>query len=165
VIETNRLRFRPYGEGDFAFVLSLTSDPEVMRYIGDGRTKSREETEKMFARWLSITKGGTGLFLAQIKETGEMIGHAGVVEQKVDGIKEWEIGYWLARPYWGQGYATEMAAAFRDYAIRVLKRERFICIIQPGNHASVGVARKIGMKKEKETCFHSIPVHIYAWEK
>jgi RimJ/RimL family protein N-acetyltransferase len=165
MIETKRLRFRTLEANDLSFVKSLCSDPNVMRYIGDGKVKTPAETEKMFQKWLNFKKEGFGICLAIDRETGEKVGHSGVVEQVVDGLIEAEIGYWLASKHWGKGLATEMAGAFRDYAFDILKLRRLICIIQPGNEASIKVAPKIGMKKEKETVFRAIPVHIYAIEK
>jgi RimJ/RimL family protein N-acetyltransferase len=160
LIETERLRFRPYKEKDLPFLISLCSDPQVMRYIG--KVKTPEETEEMLQKWLNAQKGGMGICLAIDRKSGEKVGHSGVIEQIVDGRIEAEIGYWLLPKYWGKGLGTEMAAAFRDYAFETLKLHRLISIIQPGNKASIKVARKIGMEKEKETVFRMTLVHIYA---
>lgn len=112
--------------------------------------------------WIEKNKSGWGLCPAVLKQTGDLIGHAGLVRQEVDGRAEWEVGYWLAKKYWGEGFATEAAIAFRDYAFDQLGVERLICIIQPANLGSIHVAKKIGMTKEKETLFHSVPVVIYS---
>ncbi|MBA4495739.1 GNAT family N-acetyltransferase [Paenactinomyces guangxiensis] len=165
MLETERIYFRPYQSGDLDFVISLWRDPEVVRYIGDGKIKTKAEIQEIFSRWVEKRGQGFGLHLAVLKQTGEYLGHAGIVPQEVDGKMEWEIGYWLAKKYWGQGYASEAAAAFRDYAFTKLKIKRLVCIIQPDHLASIKVAEKIGMSKEKETLFQSIPVVIYSIEK
>jgi RimJ/RimL family protein N-acetyltransferase len=164
-METARLKFRPYEPEDLEFFVSLCRDPDVMRYIGNGKLKSRREIETWFSQVMARSRTGFGPWPILLKETGELIGHAGLVKQEVDGCEEWEIGYWLAKRHWGNGYATEAAAAFRDLALDTLKLNRVICIIQPENVPSIHVAAKIGMKKEKETTFRGIPVVIYALEK
>jgi RimJ/RimL family protein N-acetyltransferase len=61
-----------------------------------------------------------------------------------------EVGYHVRRELWGRGFATEAAAACRDYARDYLRLRRLIAIIHPDNAASRAVARKIGMSSEGE---------------
>jgi RimJ/RimL family protein N-acetyltransferase len=68
----------------------------------------------------------------------------------VDGVREIELGYSIKRSHWGRGYATEAAFAVRDHAIGVLGFRRLISIIHPDNARSQGVARKVGMRHEKD---------------
>ncbi|SEN35645.1 GNAT family N-acetyltransferase [Lihuaxuella thermophila] len=164
MIETKRLQFRPYQWTDLDFLASLWANPDVVRYIGNGKTKNIEEIRALFPAWVKRSQSGFGLQVAVLKESGEPIGHAGLIRQEVDGKHEWEIGYWLAKKYWGQGFATEAALGFRDHAVQQLGISRVISIIQPANHASIHVAQKIGMVKEKETIFRSVPVLIYSLE-
>jgi len=55
------------------------------------------------------------------KATGEIVGHCGYLEKEVEGQREIELNYILARSAWGKGYATEAATALRDHAFRKLK--------------------------------------------
>ncbi|REK63046.1 MAG: hypothetical protein DF221_11555 [Brevibacillus sp.] len=73
----------------------------------------------------------------------------------------------VARFYdWVQrSYAFEAARAFREYAAAAKGLRRLICLIQPGNAASVRVAQKIGMIREKEIVIREKQVHVYAWEQ
>jgi len=83
------------------------------------------------------------------RASGRVVGECGVIEKDVDGRAELELVYVLARDAWGLGYATEAAAAMRDAA----EREgitRLIALIDPDNAASARVARKIGMRPERE---------------
>ncbi|MCM3718283.1 GNAT family N-acetyltransferase [Fictibacillus phosphorivorans] len=163
-MKTERLQFRCYTNDDFPFFASLWGDPEVVQFIGKGVTRSTEEAQKSFQEWiLPGYREGRGLYLVLHKETGQPIGHAGVVQQAVDGKKEFEIGYWIAKEYWGNGYATEAAAFLKQYASQQLGLKRLICLIQQANKRSINVALKLGMKHEKNTRFNTIPVNVYAW--
>lgn len=163
-METERLQFRPYTNEDFSFFSSLWADPSIVQYIGKGVTRSTEEARKSFQEWLLPGyRDGRGLYLILHKETDQPIGHAGVVQQAVDGKKEFEIGYWIAKEYWGNGYATEAAAFFKKYASQQLGLKRLICLIQQQNERSISVALKLGMIHEKNTTFNAIPVNVYAW--
>jgi RimJ/RimL family protein N-acetyltransferase len=102
--------------------------------------------------------------MVERKDTGEPVGQAGLVKQRLDGKDEWEIGYWMKKACWGKGYASEAAATFRDFAIRDLRLDRVISIIQPANLASIRVAVKIGMSLERHTIFQGIPVAVYSLE-
>jgi len=158
MIETPRLILRPYQDDEVEFFIKLCQDPEVMQYIGNGKPKTRSEAEELFQRLTRHQR----FCLAICKETGKWIGHAGIVEQEVDQVREWEIGYWIDKPFWGQGYATEAAMAIRDEGFGKLSLKRLICLIQPKNLASIRVAKKLGMKWEKDTVYRKIPVRVYA---
>jgi RimJ/RimL family protein N-acetyltransferase len=154
-METERLLLRPYEESDFEFYASLWGNPDVVRYIGVGRTRTKEECLNRFVELRKINKiqGSTGLLLAIDKESGEYIGHAGLVPQLVCGRLELEIGYWIAQSYWGKGFASELAIQLRDYGFDTLAKKRLVSIIQYGNKASIAVAKKAGLTFEREVYF------------
>ena len=83
------------------------------------------------------------------RATGRVIGECGLLEKDVDGRREIELVYVLARDVWGRGHATEAASAVRDAAIRA-GIPRLIALIDPENPVSAAVARKIGMRLERE---------------
>ncbi len=57
-----------------------------------------------------------------------------------------ELGYWLGKAYWGQGYATEAARAVMNYGYAKAGIRRFICKHLTGNGASARVIRKLGFR-------------------
>ncbi|ANC78474.1 hypothetical protein ABE65_017375 [Fictibacillus phosphorivorans] len=165
-MQTKRLKFRPYTTEDFSFFASLWRDPDVVQFIGKGVTRSEEEARKSFDEWLLPGyREGRGLFLIEHRESMLPIGHAGIVQQTIDGKNEFEIGYWLAKEYWGSGYATEAAVHFKNYAVQELGITRLICLIQRNNRKSISVASRLGMTLQKEATFNTIPVDVYSWEK
>jgi len=164
MIESHRLIFRKYTDEDFNFLYSLLSDPEMVRYIGEGKTRGREGAKK-FLHWIYGTYevgSDKGLMVLESKGDNTPIGHAGLVQQKINGIEELEIGYWISRKHWGRGYATEAAKALLDYGLNHLQKERLISLIQPENKASKRIAKKIGMKLEKEIILGGQNVHVYS---
>ncbi len=164
MIETERLRFRRYTLNDLDFYASLLADPEVMRFIGEGKPRSWAEAKQRLPLLIGQyeTHKGMGLMLITRKADGALLGHAGVVPQTIEGAHESEIGYWIAREHWGNGYATEAACAFRDYAVQQLGKKRLVSIIQFKNDASINVAKKMGMRFERDVHFHSKHVALYA---
>ncbi|CAM4136707.1 acetyltransferase [Bacillus manliponensis] len=163
MFHTERLRFQKYTMDDLDFYASLWSNEKVIRYIGSGTPKTYEQCKRSLEHWISTKyENGLGLFVMIDKETGVPIGHAGLVRQRVDGKQEVEIGYWLLPNYWGNGYAKESAAAFRNYGFQVLKLNKLISLINPNHPASIFVARKVGMSYEKTTTFHNQDVLVYS---
>lgn len=163
-IESERLCFRFYNKDDLPFLYSLVSDPEMVRYIGNGQPKDNKDA-KVFLNWILDTYDSNpnlGLHLLIDKKSNKPIGHAGIVPQTIDGMAELEIGYWIARDYWEKGYGTEAALALKDFGIRRLKRERFIALIQPENIASKKVASKLNMVLEKRIILGGQDVQVYA---
>lgn len=163
-IQTARLVMRPYQDEDFELLCSLFSDPEVVRFIGNGQTRSRDGAME-FLYWIYRSYKNNpklGLRVLVRKDDGKKIGHAGLVPQTVNGFEELEIGYWIAKEHWGQGYATEAAEALKDYGIRQLGKKRFVSLIQPANAASRKVAERIGMKLEEEITLAGRKVCVYS---
>lgn len=150
ILVTSRLVLREMGLDDLDFLAALLADPEVMRFFP--KRYSREEA----AAWIGLQQrryvtDGFGYWLAVEKSTQKPIGQAGVLAQKVNGQSEMGLGYIIHRPFWRQGFATEAAAACRDYVFYTRDAPRTITLIRPENLASLGVARKIGMRLEGQT--------------
>ncbi len=148
-LETPRLVLRDKRPEDFDFVASLYADEDVMRWIGDGRTLLRDETEARFFRVLAIESEPAherwdAFKIVVRKADGVRVGQAGILRCAIDGAPDVEIGWWLAPFAWGQGYATEAALALRDFAFGELRLDRLSVVLQAQNARSVAVARRIG---------------------
>ena len=162
IIETSRLRLRYITIRDTKALIPILGDPEVMRYsiIGvHNRPRIRQFIEQ---RLLSYLECGFGLYAVINKKDEEFMGYCGFFIQSVDERKEVEIGYRLARKYWGQGYATEAAQAVLKYGRERYNFKRFVCLIDPENSRSVNVAKKLGMKLEKNLIYHGLNVEMYS---
>ena len=162
-METERLLFRPYTDDDLDFLEMLLTNPNVMRYIGNGQTRDEEGLQKFRERiyLMYFRKPDFGLKVLVEKASNKRIGHAGLVPQMIDGKEEIEIGYWIAEEYWGRGFATEAARALKNLGKNQLQLGKLIALIQKGNSASQRVAEKIGMQVEKEIQLEGKDVYVY----
>ena len=96
-----------------------------------------------------------------LKNTGEQIGRCGPIVKEIEGVPEVELGYTLARAYWRHGYATEAARAALQYCFDVSGQRRIVAMIDPENHASIRVAKKIGMAFERMIEWEGQPATLY----
>jgi RimJ/RimL family protein N-acetyltransferase len=147
-----RLTFREMTPDDLDDMAGLLGDPGVMTYYP--RPKTRDEA----AWWIEWNRRlyrthGHGLWLLSTSDGG-FVGDCGLTPQTVDGVTELEVGYHVVPALQGRGYATEAAAASRDFARDVLGATRLIAIIHPDNRPSQRVAEKIGLRPEKRATVH-----------
>ncbi len=183
VLETDRLILRHFTPGDLDDLAAIYGDAEVMRYIGKGEVKSREETAKIMEyafvdndrAWSAETlalkpqlrraierNASFGLWATIYKPDSKLIGRCGLLSWDIDGAKETEVGYVLAKEYWGRGLATEAARASRNYGFERLGFDRLVSLILPGNLASQRVAVKNGMHHERDAMIMDLDVRIYS---
>jgi RimJ/RimL family protein N-acetyltransferase len=144
-LQTLRLEMREFAASDLDDLYRLAADPRVMRYIGDGRPHSRPETETMLTR---ITRyyalyPDLGIWYTTRRDGGAFIGWFSL---KYAGTSpDVEIGYWLLPAAWGNGFATEGAAALLAYGFDDVGLDRIIGVTHRDNHASQRVLMKAGL--------------------
>ncbi|MDY7094619.1 MAG: GNAT family N-acetyltransferase [Acidobacteriota bacterium] len=142
-LTTDRLRLRQLQEDDLDAFAALNADPEVMRYIGAGRPRPRDEAWSAMARLLGHWQlRGYGMYAVEERSTGHLVGRLGL--HRPEGWPGLEIGWLIARKSWGRGYAPEGAHAVLAQAFQRLDEPRIISLIHPANHASIRVAEKLG---------------------
>jgi len=162
MIETKRLILRKMIMDDLDDLLLIFTDPKVMASFG-GVLFDREKMEKWVKRNLDHQdRYGYGLFSVILKEKDELVGDCGLEHTEVDGSPEVELGYDFRSAYWNRGLATEAAMAVRDYAFEKLGLSRLISLIRTHNKASMRVADKIGMVREKEWTTADIKYYVYS---
>jgi RimJ/RimL family protein N-acetyltransferase len=145
---TPRLTLREMADADLDDMAALLSDEDVMRYYP--RPMARGEARAWIARnHCRYRDHGFGLWIMNLRDTGEFVGDCGLTVQHVDGVDELEVGYHVRTSMQGKGYATEAAVASRDFARDMLGSRRLIAIINPLNLPSQRVAAKIGLQMEK----------------
>ncbi len=159
-LETLCLVLRQFRQGDFEPLAKLSADPEVMRYLGDGKPQTRVETWRNLAGFLGHWElRGYGLWAVEEKATGEFVGRIGLLNP--EGWPGLEVAWTLARERWGNGFATEGARAAIRHAFEVLKANHLISIIHPDNAASVRVALRVGEKLERHIEFFGVERLVY----
>jgi RimJ/RimL family protein N-acetyltransferase len=145
-LRTKRLLLRHWREADVAPFAALNADPEVMRHFPSPLT--REQTEAMYGRILEgFATRGFGLWAVELVASGEFIGFVGLLVPSFEAhfTPCVEIGWRLARKYWGNGYAPEAAReVLRDGFERVGLSE-IVSMTATTNLPSMRVMEKIGM--------------------
>lgn len=164
MLETERLRLLSWQGDDWLQLKPIAQDPEVMRYISSGQPWADERIRELVTRQIAGFEARGFCFWRLIdKGAQEMIGFCGL--QPLAETSEIEIGWWLARAWWGKGLATEAAReAMRDGFERVGLR-RIVSIAQPENRASIHIMEKLGMQFERETSHRRFRVVLYAIER
>jgi ribosomal-protein-alanine N-acetyltransferase len=165
IVETERLELRPLTMNDLDALALIYRDSEVRKYFPEG-TLTYEQTRAELEWIIDVyyAQHGFGLWATTHKETNEFIGRCGLLPWTIDGRSEVEVAYLLARAYWGRGLGTEAARAILAYGFEDLHLSRLICLIDPGNEASINVALKIGMRLEREAEIDGEPTLIYSVE-
>jgi [ribosomal protein S5]-alanine N-acetyltransferase len=148
VLETDRLLLRDLTLDDCPHLDEILGDAETMRHYP--RPYTFREVEAWIVRNLERYRDyGFGLWAVIRKEDGKFVGQCGLVPQDIEGTHEIEVGWHVNRAFWRRGYASEAAAAVRDYAFDVIGLPRLVSLVLPANVQSQGVARKIGMIPER----------------
>lgn len=163
-ITTARLLLREFQARDFDAYAAMMAEPLVTRYLGDGRPLARADAWRQLAMFVGHwALRGFGIWAVEERATGAFAGRIGCFEP--EGWPGFEIGYTLARPFWGRGYAREGAAAALDFARTELRRERILSVIRPGNAASIRVAEGLGAAAEGEVEFFGSPARLYVYPR
>ena len=146
ILETERLILRTWTLDDAEEAFTIWSDPKVMRHIGDGRpVKDIEEARAWLRRLIRSQEENNFTRWAMVeKETGKLIGSCGF--GYLYGGPEIELGYILARAYWGRGLATEAARACLRYGFEKLHLQKIVSTTDPEHTASQRVLEKIGFQ-------------------
>jgi RimJ/RimL family protein N-acetyltransferase len=153
-LDTARLRLRPFTLDDAARVTLLAGDREI---AANTASIPHPYEEHMAGEWIGSHRtrfeiGEGVVFAVTLRSTEELVGTVGL-EIRAEH-KRAELGYWVGRPYWGQGYCTEAAAAVLKYAFEVLGLERVYAMHFKRNPASGRVMQKVGMRHEGELRRH-----------
>jgi len=157
-IETERLILRAFRPEDLDDLAALMSDPDVVRYVGDGKPVSREESDRALQ---SIIKHwqthGFGRWAVFDKHSRKFVGFGGL--RSLFGTPE--VVYHLAKAHWGKGLATELGRAALRFGFEERGFERIVAITKPPNKASIHVLEKLGMQFEMITSYYDIEVVQY----
>jgi len=141
------LVLRPMQKSDIEGFVRIFDDPKVMASF-DVASFDRIQLEQWIHRNLiHQNKFGYGLFSVILKMNGLLVGNCGLQRMEIGGVQAVELGYEFRSDYWNQGYATEAAAAVRDFAFHQLHLPRLTSLVRIGNLGAMRVSEKIGMKR------------------
>lgn len=169
-IETGSLFLRPFEEGDLDDLYEYCSIEGVGEAAGWKHVQSKEEAAEVLNAF--IARHDT--FAIVQKSDGKVIGSASfkaspeLYDSFEIGQNKNDIGYVIAKPCWGKGYAIEAVRAMLGYAFCVLHLQAVTCAHFAGNNAGREVIEKCGFKfvcegkyksasgEDKDACFYAI---------
>jgi len=146
VIETERLRLRPFQLGDVDDVLAYAQDPEWARFLRDlPQPYGRAEAERAVAQQVVMDRTQAPNW-AMVKD-GRVVG--GIVLLVDFSNRSAEIGYSVGREYWNQGLGTEAVRSVVQQAFSTYRElNRVWARTDPDNVASRRLLEKVGMVEE-----------------
>lgn len=149
MFETERLLIRHFTSDDLNDFAELCADPEVLRYVGDGTTLTRDEV----AHWINVCRmkyatRGYGTSAVFEKASGDFVGYCGVVRAPDRDFDE--LIYVFYKRAWGKGYATEVSQAMLVYVFARSSLPEIYATIDADNLPSQRITEKLGMRFEKE---------------
>jgi RimJ/RimL family protein N-acetyltransferase len=161
LLTTDRLLLRQRHLDDVPAILAMNADPEVMRFVGDGRMPDPAASEKRTRERVS-TDFGMGLGYWSVFTRARRDDYLGyVVLSPVPDSEDIEISYGIRRDAWGQGYATEAAGAGLDFAFRVRALPQVVALVYPANLKSQRVIAKLGFEPAGQRHAYGTDLLIY----
>jgi len=160
VLETERLVVRELELKDMDALFELYSYEGMTDYM-EGLYSYEEEYNYQKAYIENMYRFfGYGMWLVFEKETGKLVGRAGVEHREaLEG--ELELGYAIGTPWQRNGYATEVCRGILDYVREELGFEEICSLVEPGNAASIRLLEKLGFDLEKEIILEDLHYKKY----
>jgi RimJ/RimL family protein N-acetyltransferase len=162
-LETQRLILRAYTVEDFPECAAMWADTEVVRFIG-GQPSTEEQSWARLLRYIGHWQLlGFGFWAVFERATGAFAGEIGAADFKRDiapPIGNLETGWVLRRSMHGKGYATEALRAVLAWTDGQFPGKPTVCVIEPANIASLGVAKKCGYDEIGMRTYHGASVNI-----
>lgn len=161
-LTTPRLLLRGFQPSDLDAYAEMMTDPEVTRYIGDGKSVARTDAWRQMALFAGHwVLRGFGIWAVEERATGTLMGRIGFWQP--EGWPGFELAYTLGRQFWGRGFATEGARAALTYGRETLGRKDIISLIRPANSASVRVAEALGATNTETIELLGEPALLYRY--
>ena len=158
VLKTERLNLRPFRLDDAPVVTVLAGERDIaFNTLNIPHPYEVGMAEEWIGAHQEMYQRGEQLnYAIERKSDRRLVGAVGLMLDPKHNRAE--LGYWVGKPYWGQGYCTEAAAELLRYGFEVLELNRIQASHYSRNFASGKVMDKLGMKYEG--CLRS---HIYKW--
>jgi [ribosomal protein S5]-alanine N-acetyltransferase len=147
VLDTPRLRLRRITAADAAFMLRLLNEPSFLQNIGDRHVRTLEDACAYIAKGpqASYETHGFGLYMMELKESGEAIGICGLLKR--ESLPDADVGYALTPEFWSRGFASEAVAGVLTHAAETFALKRVLAVVNAENAASIRVLEKQGFRR------------------
>lgn len=153
-LRTPRLLLREWREADREPFAAMSADPEVMAMLPP--LPDRARSDAWIARMQAhLTEHGFGYWAVELPGTASLIGAIGLSRVRFPApfTPAVEIGWRLARAYWGRGYAFEAARAVIDDGFFRLRLDEIVAFTNPANRRSWLLMERLGMTRNPSEDF------------
>jgi RimJ/RimL family protein N-acetyltransferase len=152
---------RPFRHDDIEAYAAMCADVEVMRYLGTPAGLTREDAWRQMAMLLGHWElRGFGMWALEERDTGRFVGRVGLHDP--EGWPDREVGWVLARAFWGRGLAYEAAQVALEQAFETHGWTRAVSLIDPANTRSTRLAARLGERLERTLDLRGHRVNLYA---
>lgn len=141
ILQTERLILRPWHSDDAEELYKYAKDPDALHPAGWRAHASIEDSREIIKTVLSMPETYAVCLKTDEKPIGNICFHR---DDIAEGVDEYELGYWLGKPFWGQGIIPEAAREMLRHAFLDLGMERIWCGYYDGNENSRRVQEKLG---------------------
>lgn len=162
LLTTKRFKLRELKRQDASFLFALNSDPAVMKYVVQEPFTSVEDAGEFAEKYDHYQTYGFGRWLVELHD-GTPVGWCGVKWHEDDGFLY--LAYRFAKVYWGQGFATECAAACCVWTFENTKYTTITGRAMPDNIASWKVFEKLGFTFDKMAECDAHPSKYYTVDR
>lgn len=149
-IETTRLNLRDWRESDLTDFARMNADPLVMQYLP--RVLDEASSKRHLKEFQQhFKKHGFGLYVVEVKETGDFAGFVGVqhVDFKAEFAPAVELAWRLDYEFWGKGYASEAAKGVIEHAFSQLDLSELVAFTVNDNDRTIALMEKVGMRRDE----------------
>ncbi len=147
-LETERLILREFRESDLDDFYINRTDPDVRKYVAKPIDPNKEFTKGILMEIIRAFEEKRSLnWVIEHKQTGAFMGSAGFWRIDLENSRA-EIGYSLAKKYWGQGYMTEILNKILPFVFKKVGVHSVMAIVDVENIASWKLLEKVGFAKE-----------------
>lgn len=164
IMETSRCRIREITVEDITALYEIYKEPSITLFM-ENLFEDPEEEKEYVLNYISCIYGfyGYGMWIIELKTTGEIIGRAGL-EQNED-TEELELGYMIAVPYQRLGYGKEVCSAILQYGCRELGATVIGTMIEDQNQASEALCFSLGFQFQEKVLRKNTNYKKFIWNK
>lgn len=153
LLVTERLRLRPAEAADLPWIMERINTAAMMRHLGGAAQSSEAVAESLKADIAAFhAPEGHQRWTVLRSDTSERVGRVGLFRVRSPAAPaalrgQREVGWMVAEPHWGNGYATEAAAAVLDWAFAFRLAPVIYSQTSDSNRASTQVMRRLGLAR------------------
>ena len=159
-LQGDRVLLREWAPHDLQAFAALNADPRVMEHFPSPLTRAQSDAfvrEQIVPQFAEL---GFGLWAVEVPEVAPFVGYVGLLVHTFEAAFTpcVEIGWRLAFPYWGNGYATEAARVAIAFGFEEKGFDEIVSFTVPANRRSLAVMERLGMSNVGEFEHPKLPV-------